>query len=98
MTKSKQTILDYAIESIKHLGIPVHETVALRFRGLGKKRLQQLIAMGYVTSTSRSDRAADIAARAMRVKNQRTEKVRKLITNTEIRLKSLKKELRSLTR
>jgi len=98
------TILGRVCEKLKALGIPVSVGVALRYRGLGRKRLQTLIKMGYVTGSLHDpqERAAYNAERAAESKKRRnkarTAKVRQMITDTESRLKALRQELRALTK
>lgn len=103
--ESKETtILERVCEKLKDIGgPPISVSEALRFRGVGRKTLDELIRRGYVIGTlsdpeSRKKRRAEqIAETAARLKRARTQKVRKMLMDTELRLKLLKKELRELT-
>lgn len=102
--ESKETtIVGRVAERLKAKGIPASEGEALRYRGLGRKGLQKLIRMGVVVgrlddpARQREILKKRKEAERRRIK-ERSVKVTQMISDTEDRLRSLKKELKILSK
>ena len=101
---TKNSILERVCEQLQ-AGQPIRirEAEALRIRGVGRKTLDELIRRGYVIGPSsdpesrKAHRDKQMAETAARRKQDRAQKVRQMILDTELRLKSLQEELRALT-
>lgn len=93
---NETTIVGRVAERLKAKGIPASEGEALRYRGLGRKGLQKLIRMGVVVGRL-DDPARREEAERRRIK-ERSAKVTQMISDTKERLRSLKKELKILSK